>query len=631
MYITPQRSPLIWAFFFILVSSGCRVDFEATSVVREDGSLERTSVLRAKDDNDKEEILSRYELPAGGEWKEERSVGGELTASVYQSSRVVLPGQFPASDYKRLTENKDKAAANTFSVETKDIWVAKTFIYREEFKDVVDRGRISGILNSVFEKGLAEFRQSIAAGVPDVVQADRMTDLVRGKYKPLIDKMAKELTERGSASPELEAVMEELQREFTSEKVFELLAQDAQAFSTPENRALIDQAFDAAETKLSSEIEPVRESIFGIHGLAVLQNYNFEVRVTMPGDILKSNADKVDDGTLIWEFDSGEMEQTLEASSRKVYPLRAGLALAAILILIIITRSRFMRNSKLPVLILAVVLSGASAVRAEDTAKPFKPTQIDVGTEFSHFQYEEPGFMEDKGYLYGVFGNISHRISENQPIKSFADIFGNGNTLNAYELDGRFSFGYVDYESTNTGTLDDIRDYIIELRGTAGYDIPLCSSFTLTPYIGLGYRYLNDDSAGERTSTGAAGYERESNYFYLPLGLNGVADLGSGWTVGLRGEFDIFLYGQQKSHLSDAIAGLGDVTNDQEDGYGLRASLKVMKETEAANFFIEPFVRYWHIDDSEISAVTYQGVLVGFGLEPENKSTEVGFRAGINF
>ena len=56
-----------------------------------------------------------------------------------------------------------------------------------------------------------------------------------------------------------------------------------------------------------------------------------------------------------------------------------------------------------------------------------------------------------------------------------------------------------------------------------------------------------------------------------------------------------------------------------------------MKETETVNLFIEPFVRYWKIDDSDISPVTYGGVLVGFGLEPENNSTEVGVRAGINF
>ena len=291
-----------------------------------------------------------------------------------------------------------------------------------------------------------------------------------------------------------------------------------------------------------------------------------------------------------------------------------------------------MKNWKVAVVVLGMVILSGPVLSADDqTAKVFKPTSINVGTEFSYFHYEEPDFMEDKGYLYGVFANVSHRISQNQPIKSLGDIFANGNTLNAYELDGRLSFGYVDYESRSTGSLDDIRDYIFELRGTAGYDMPLCNAFTLTPYVGLGYRYLNDDSGGKRTTTGAAGYERESNYFYLPLGIKGLATLGNGWSVGLSGEYDIFLYGRQISHLSDAVAGLGDVENDQDSGYGLRASLKVMKETATANFFIEPFVRYWNVDDSEISPVTYNGVLAGFGLEPENNSMEVGFRAGINF
>ena len=341
MSILKSRSARGIIFFALILSAaGCRVDFEAVSVVREDGSLERASLLRAKDENDKEEIKARYELPAGGEWKEERSASDEVTASVYQSRRVILPGQFPATDYKRFTELKDKAAANKFSVEIKDVWFARTFAYREEFKDVVDREHIPGMLAAVFEKGLAEFRQSLSVGVPDVVQLDNMTALVRTKYKPLIDTVAKELTERGSASPELEGIMEELQREFTSEKVFELLAAEGAGFDTPENRALADKAFEAVETKLSSELEPLRESIFGIHGLAVLQNYNFNIRLKLPGAVIKSNTDKIENGFLVWEFDSGKMEQVLEASSRKVYPLRVGFATGLAFVLIVLLARR---------------------------------------------------------------------------------------------------------------------------------------------------------------------------------------------------------------------------------------------------------------------------------------------------
>src|SRR3989344_575185 len=283
-----------------------------------------------------------------------------------------------------------------------------------------------------------------------------------------------------------------------------------------------------------------------------------------------------------------------------------------------------MKNFRIIFLSLSLLAMQYSLCAAEG------PTQFDMGAEFSYIQYREPDFMENKGNMYGVFGTVTHRISENQPVKSAADIFGT-NQINAFKLDGRLSFGSVDYESQGTGTLDDILDFIFEIRGLAGYDIPLENGPRLTPYLGLGYRYLNDDSSGKRTTTGAAGYERESNYFYLPIGLEGLVNLNEGWSFGFVGEFDVFLMGRQVSHLSDAIAGLNDITNDQKSGYGLRGSMKLAKETESLTFFVEPFVRYWKVDDSEILAVTYSGVLVGFGLEPENNSTEYGARIGVNF
>ncbi|MBZ0165495.1 MAG: hypothetical protein K8I00_01720, partial [Candidatus Omnitrophica bacterium] len=146
-----------------------------------------------------------------------------------------------------------------------------------------------------------------------------------------------------------------------------------------------------------------------------------------------------------------------------------------------------------------------------------------------------------------------------------------------------------------------------------------------------GYRYLNDDSAGKRTTTGAAGYERESNYLYLPLGIGYTLPLEEGWTVAAKVEYDVFLTGEQKSHLGDAITGLNTVKNDQDSGWGVRGSVKISRETERFDFFVEPYIRYWEADDSEISAITYSGVLVGFGLEPENNSLETGARIGISF
>jgi hypothetical protein len=189
--------------------------------------------------------------------------------------------------------------------------------------------------------------------------------------------------------------------------------------------------------------------------------------------------------------------------------------------------------------------------------------------------------------------------------------------------------GSVDYK--NSGTIDDIPNFFIETRGLAGLDFNTTETVTLTPYIGLGYRYLNDDSSGKLTTTGAAGYERESNYFYLPLGIEGKIQMGDEWSITPTAEYDIFILGQQASHLGDANPSFGDVTNDQNSGYGVRGSVKILKTGEKVDLLIEPFVRYWNIDKSNDSNVTYSGVIVGYGYEPKNNTTEIGVNFGIKF
>jgi len=168
--------------------------------------------------------------------------------------------------------------------------------------------------------------------------------------------------------------------------------------------------------------------------------------------------------------------------------------------------------------------------------------------------------------------------------------------------------------------MDNIDDYLWELRGLAGYDFSLSETSTIiTPYIGVGYRYLNDDMSGMTTTTGDAGYERESNYFYSPIGIEVTVNSENGWSIGGAFEYDHFWWGKQKSNMG-SVPGYYNIENDQEKGYGLRGSIKLKKKNEIIDFKIEPFIRYWNIEDSEITADP-EGRL---WIEPENHSIEYG-------
>jgi len=247
----------------------------------------------------------------------------------------------------------------------------------------------------------------------------------------------------------------------------------------------------------------------------------------------------------------------------------------------------------------------------EGFPEEFKEHTLGVSTDISYIVYDEPNVMEEKGVMYGAGVSYTYR----------KDIM--------LRAEGRFSYGQVDYE--NSGTINNIDDYMLEFRGLVGYDFSKYRGYGITPYIGFGYRYLNDDTSGMISSTGARGYEREANYFYSPIGIEIITPLDNGWSVGATFEYDYFWKGIQKSHLSGAVASFNDLENDQNEGYGLRASLKIQKKGVESDFMIEPFVRYWDIEKSETANITYNGVLWGYGWEPENNSTEIGIRLGAVF
>ena len=191
-----------------------------------------------------------------------------------------------------------------------------------------------------------------------------------------------------------------------------------------------------------------------------------------------------------------------------------------------------------------------------------------------------------------------------------------------------FAYGEVDYE--NSGTLDGIPDRHVELRGLVGYDFAVDPTFVVTPYIGLGYRFLRDDSAGMITSTGARGYNRESNYFYTPVGIAVIKILPGGWALAAEAEFDYLWYGKQYSDLNDANPLFPDLSNEQDQGYGIRGAVRIEKKLTASSVFFEPFIRYWNISQSDDTFFSAGGTLY-WGYEPKNNTTEIGAAVGLKF
>lgn len=230
-----------------------------------------------------------------------------------------------------------------------------------------------------------------------------------------------------------------------------------------------------------------------------------------------------------------------------------------------------------------------------------KMHSFEIGPEASFIQYVEPDVMKETGYMVGAAGSYAYH--NNLMLKA----------------EGKASYGMVYYE--NSGTIDNIPNYMFEGRLMGGFDFPVLEASIVTPYIGVGYRYLVDDAGGKVSSTGAGGYKRESNYYYSPIGIETLTSLKNEWYVGIVLEYDHFWKGRQVSHIGDVNPSVGTIKNDQNDGYGLRGSIRFKKEGNFS-YVLEPFARYWNIDDSEV---------VDTWIEPKNHSTEVGLKFIFSF
>ncbi len=227
----------------------------------------------------------------------------------------------------------------------------------------------------------------------------------------------------------------------------------------------------------------------------------------------------------------------------------------------------------------------------------------EVGGQLARYRYEEPRLMSLTGDRVGATGAYTVASERRNYMR--------------FEL--RYSYGELDY--VGSGTLDGVPDQLIEVRALAGRDFR-AGKVAWSPYVGFGMRYLYNDLRGV-TSTGAIGYQRESNYFYVPLGITLRVLLGEHWVLAPQIEYDGFLKGAQHSYLSDTGLGFNDATNWQRRGRGYRAQLMF----EGRRWSFGPWMNYWQIKDSEI-----QPIGAGFiGWEPENWTRESGVELRYRF
>ncbi|WP_421901330.1 hypothetical protein [Maridesulfovibrio sp.] len=266
-----------------------------------------------------------------------------------------------------------------------------------------------------------------------------------------------------------------------------------------------------------------------------------------------------------------------------------------------------MLKRKLIIFITSLLLMASSAFAADKEL--FPTSEFKLGYQGMYMYYDEPNVMHEKGFLNGGFG-------------SWTGYFTDYNIMLNAELEGLAgSLRYSGKYSDGTPLKCDTDDYFISGRATIGMGIDYGHT-GVTPYLGIAARYWNDDIK----ATG--GYERQIKQLYLPVGVNIVTRLDEGWSIGGTLEGDLLLGGKVKSKLSDVGPAYEDVNNTQEfaSGGGGRVSAFLEYDFDDYALGMEPYFRYWHIEDSKKDTVS-----TGTYMEPKNKFYMSGLRLYVKF
>ena len=214
-----------------------------------------------------------------------------------------------------------------------------------------------------------------------------------------------------------------------------------------------------------------------------------------------------------------------------------------------------------------------------------------------YYSYDEPHFMYNRSYLG------DHLLDNFGLVYNFKQQRIIDNHLYEFEIDTDYKKFDIDYWSNYTGTLNDVKNEIFNLRFLSGIQL----TDNIKVKSGYGYRYIEDHKDGLVSTSGATGYDRIQEYQYIPFLAEIKAPVGSLDGI-LKLEYDYIYYGKNESKLSS-----GTLKFRNDDGYMAKTSYKFLH----SGFNFEPYYIFQSIEESNTVSGAY---------EPSNTTNEYGLK-----
>jgi hypothetical protein len=357
----PSRFMLIG---LTLLASGCAsaIRFSADTTVDELGKVVRVTSFASAGNLPDEYLFENYDLVTGGSWVDLIDARAARAAPApriselprnhpltfnreYTFAREFAPGERIQGDYRRRALVTDRAAVNTISVRTRNLWFVQTYAYEERFEDIVTIDSLKNGVRQIYDWYVSQVALA-AAALAEIDQTARDAKaLIKARFDAPLETSLEmierhclgEMIETDTCLENLLVESEELARQFEF-----LVSQDALAaelallFPAPNEVApaewrerLEDDVLDRAVERLTlfdetDESRRLEEDVFGVRGFEFLsfRSYPFQLSVRLPGTIVASNADRISSNKLEWRFRANQFvlnDWVLRAHSRVVH------------------------------------------------------------------------------------------------------------------------------------------------------------------------------------------------------------------------------------------------------------------------------------------------------------------------
>lgn len=267
-----------------------------------------------------------------------------------------------------------------------------------------------------------------------------------------------------------------------------------------------------------------------------------------------------------------------------------------------------MRCARAGTVLLAAMLATGLGRAA---AAPVPPVSFEIGPEIETFSYHEEGALRNQGGLFGGYMTLSGNPADWLSLQAFGSLAGGNLRYEGQSFDG-YPLEF------------DVPSFLFNTRGLAGFPL-MADSVTLTPFIGFGVRFLDEDLKRNYDN----GYRRQTTYLYTPIGL-AMSVAAPGWTYGLRAEYDLFWTGLNRNRdvpLGDG--GTRTITVRQDTGYGIQAAVFAQRQlNRILSLTVEPFLTYWDICPSDVERVWLRDYTYDF-QRLANQTWVYGLRVGL--